>query len=111
MTSGSLWNYYRDEIETIFWSIKNKQEAYGNVFEISRNNGYTRGNLLDYLNHENYYKLIGVDLSIKTNTGIPQQIHFTKKLERNDGTTMLFVLEKQQKTILKFYFYPLIETE
>ena len=111
MISGSLWNYYRDEIKTIFWSVKNKQEAYGYLFEISRNNGYTTGNLLDYLNHENYYTLIGVDLSIKTNTGIPQQINFTEKLERNDGTTMLFVCEKQRKTILKFYFYPLIETE
>ena len=42
---------------------KNKQEAHEKLVEISRNNDYTTGNLLDYLYHKNYYKLIGVDLS------------------------------------------------
>ena len=32
------------------------------LVEMSRNNDYARGNLLDYLYHQNYYKLIGVDL-------------------------------------------------
>ena len=48
-----------------------------------RNNDYTTGNLLDYLHHENYYKLIGTDLSRQTNTSIPQQINFKGKLKRN----------------------------
>ena len=42
---------------------KNKQEAHEKLVEISRNNDDTTGNLLDYLYHKNYYKLIGVDLS------------------------------------------------
>ena len=42
---------------------KNKQEAHEKLVEISRNNDYTTGNLLDYLYHKNYYKLIGVDSS------------------------------------------------
>ena len=42
---------------------KKKQEAHEKLVEISRNNDYTTGNLLDYLYHKNYYKLIGVDLS------------------------------------------------
>ena len=42
--------------------VKNKQEAYEIRIEMSRNNDSTTGNLLDYLYHQNYYKLIGVDL-------------------------------------------------
>ena len=34
---------------------------------------------------------------------IPQKINFARKLEEDDGTTILFVSEKQQKTILSFF--------
>ena len=44
--------------------IKNKQKGYEKLIEMSRNNDYTTGNLLDYLYHRNYYKLISIDLSI-----------------------------------------------
>ena len=47
---------------------KNRMEKF---VEMSRNNDYTTGNLLDYLYHQNYYKLIGIDLSRQTNTSIP----------------------------------------
>ena len=51
--------------------IKNKQEAYEKLHQetmkISRNNGYTTGNLLYYSYHQNCYKLIGMDLSRQTN--------------------------------------------
>ena len=36
--------------------------------EMSRNDDCITGNLLDFLYHQNYYKLIGIDLSIQTNT-------------------------------------------
>ena len=52
---------------------------------MSINDDYTTGNLLDYLYHQNYYKLIDIDLSRQTNTSIPQQINFTVKLEEDDG--------------------------
>ena len=38
-----------------------------------------RENLLDYLYHQNYYKLIGIDLLRQTNTTIPQKINFIGK--------------------------------
>ena len=41
--------------------VKSKQEAYEKLVEISRDNDYTKGNLLDYLYHKKYYKLIGID--------------------------------------------------
>ena len=65
-----------------------------------RNNDYTTGNLLDYFYHQNYYKPIGTDLSRQTNTIIPQQINFIKKLE--DCATMFLIAEKQQKNFLNF---------
>ena len=38
--------------------VKNKQEAYEKLVEMSRNNNYTTGSLLNYLYHHKYYKLI-----------------------------------------------------
>ena len=62
---------------------------------MSRNDDYTKGNLLDYSYHQDYYKLIGIDLWRQTN--IPKKINFTWKIEEDNGATMLFVAEKQQK--------------
>ena len=63
--------------------VKNKQEAYEKIIEMSRNDDYTTGNLLDFSYHQNYYKLIDIDLSRQTNTSIPQQINFVGKLEED----------------------------
>ena len=82
--------------------IKNRQEAYEKLIEMSRNDDYTTRNLLDYLYHQNYYKVIDIDLSRQINTSILQQIIFIGKLEKDDGATMFFISEKQQKTILDF---------
>ena len=57
--------------------VINRQEAYEKFIEMSKIDNYTTGNLLDYLHHQNYYKLIGIYLSRQTNTNIPQQINFT----------------------------------
>ena len=39
-------------------TVKNIQELYEKPAKMSRNDGYTTGNLLHFLYHENYYKLI-----------------------------------------------------
>ena len=70
--------------------VKNKQEGYQTFVEMSRNNDYTTRNLLDYLYHQNYYKLNGNDLSREKNKSIPQQINFVKKLEEDDGAGVVF---------------------
>ena len=79
--------------------------------EMSRNSDYTIGSLLDYLYHQNYYKLIGIDLPRETNTNILQQINFAGKLENYDGEKMIFIAEKQQKTILNISLNSLILAE
>ena len=64
---------------------------------MSRNDEYTTGNLLDYLYHQKYYKLMGIDLSRRTNTNISQQIYFTGKLEEDNGAAMFYIPLTQQK--------------
>ena len=78
---------------------------------MSRDNDYTKGNLLDYLHHQKYYKLIAIDLSRQTNTSILPQINFAEKLEEDDSVTMFFVSEKQQKAVLNVSLDSLIVTE
>ena len=78
---------------------------------MSKGDDYTTGNLLGYLYYQNYYELIGIDLSRQINMNIPQQINFRRKLEEDDGAVMFFIAEKQQRTILNFSLDSLIVTE
>ena len=78
---------------------------------MSRNDDYTTWNFLDYPYHESYYQLIDIGLSKQTNTTIPQEVNFPRKLEENDGATMFFITEKHQKTILDFSLDSLIVTK
>ena len=70
--------------------VKNKLEACEKL-EMSRNDDYTIGNILDYLYHQNYYKLIGIDLSRQTNMTIPQQINFIGRLKKDVARMFLLL--------------------
>ena len=67
-----------------------------------RNDNYTTRYLLDYLYHQKYYKLIGIDLSRQTNTNISQKINLLRKLEEDDGATMFFGIIQKQKQVYGF---------
>ena len=82
---------------------KNKQKVYENIVKMSKNNDYTKENLLDQLYQQKYYKFIGIDLSRQKNTTISQQINFIGGLEESIGVTTIFIAKKQGKTILRFY--------
>ena len=43
--------------------VKIKEEAYEAIIEMSKNNDYTTGNLLDYEYFKDHYKLIAINLS------------------------------------------------
>ena len=90
--------------------IKSKQEGLEKLIEVSRNDDFMTGNLLDYLYHQKY-KLIGIDLWRQTNTSISQQINFVGKLEEDDGARMFLIVGMQQKTILNFSLDSLIVTK
>ena len=79
--------------------VKNKPKVYEKLVEMSSNNDQTTGNLVDYLYHQNYNELIGIDLSRQTNMSISPQISFVGKLEEDDDTRMFFIAEKQQKLL------------
>ena len=56
-----------------FWSASKKQ-GYEKFIEMSINDEYATGNLLDYFYHQKCYKLFHMDISRQTNMSIPQQI-------------------------------------
>ena len=51
--------------------VKHKGEVHEKRVYMSRNDDYATGNLLDYLFHQKYYKLINIGLSKQTNRTIP----------------------------------------
>ena len=77
--------------------VKNKEESNEQIIEMSRNNDYTTGNLLDYEYFSKHCKLIVIHLSRKTeleNPDLKQQINFIGRLEENNAT-MFFIIEKK----------------
>ena len=44
-------------------SVKNDEEAYEKIIDMSDNSDYTTGNLLDYVYYKKNYRLIAIDLS------------------------------------------------
>ena len=45
-----------------YFLINQQKQALEELVEMSRNDYYTTGSLLDYPFHQNYYKIIGNDL-------------------------------------------------
>ena len=74
--------------------------------QISDDNGYyTRGNLLDFDYFKEHYKMIAIDLSKQIeleNKDTKQQINFIGSLDRDEGATMFFIIEKQEETVIEF---------
>ena len=52
------FNVIIDKLAFFDLPIKTEEEAYEKIIDISRNNEYTAGNLLDYDYFKKYYKLI-----------------------------------------------------
>ena len=57
------YNVIIDKLAFFDLPIKTEEEAYEKIIDISRNNEYTAGNLLDYDYFKKHYKLIAIDLS------------------------------------------------
>ena len=82
--------------------VKNEEEAYENIIEMSNNNGYITGNVLDFVYFKKNYKLIAIDLSKETKLKDPQQISFIRKIDKANGATMFFIIEKSEETTFNF---------
>ena len=61
--------------------IKNEEEAYEKIIDMSNNNNYMAGNLLDFAYYKENYKLNAIDLSKQIKLKGPQQINFIGKIE------------------------------
>ena len=81
---------------------KNKEETYEKIIEMSNNDDYTTGNLLGFAYFKENYKLIANDLSKQTKLKDPQQTIFIGKLDKDNGATMFFIIEKSEETIFNF---------
>ena len=82
--------------------VKNEEEAYEKIIEMSSNNDYTTGNLLDFAYFKKKNKLIAINLSKQAKSKDPQQINFIGKLSRNTGATMFFIIKKSKETTFNF---------
>ena len=90
--------------------VKNKEEAFEAIIEMSKNNDYTTSNLLDYEYFKDNYKLIAIDLSKQIeleNPDLKEQINFIVRLEENNAT-MFFITEKKEETIFDFSQNPVV---
>ena len=97
------YNVIIDKLAFFDLLIKTEEEAYEKIIDISRNNNYTTGNLLDYGYFKKYYKLIAIDLSkqqvLQENEDLIQKINFIGRLEKTANVFIIF--EKKENTILE----------
>ena len=83
--------------------VENEEEAYEKIIEMSNNNDYKTGNLLDFAYYKDNYRLIATDLSKQTKINYPQQINFIGKIENeNNGVTIFFIIERTEKITFEF---------
>ena len=113
----SFWKYYMPKVEIkdinvltdgkSFFDvpIKNKEQIYENIIEISKNNDYTTVNLLSCDQFSKHYQLIAITLTTKIeleNPDLKQQINFIAKLAQANGVPMFFIIEKSEETTFNF---------
>ena len=98
------FNVIIDKLAFFDLPIKTEEEVYEKIIDISRNNEYTTGNLLDYDYFKKCYKLIAIDLSkqqvLQENEDLIQQINFIGRLE--EAANAFIIIEKKENTILEF---------
>ena len=98
------YNVIIDKLAFFDLPIKTEEEAYQKIIDISRNNEYTTGNLLDYDYFKKHYKLIAIDSSkqqaLQENEDLIQQFNFIGKLE--EAANIFIIIEKKENTILEF---------
>ena len=98
------FNVIIDKLAFFDLPIKTEEEAYEKIIDISRNNEYTTGSLLDYDYFKKHYKLIAIDFSkqqvLQENENLIQQINFIGRLE--NAANVFIIIEKKENTILEF---------
>ena len=83
-------------------TVKNEKEKYEKIMDMSNNNDYPTGNLLDFVYLKKNYRLIAIDLNKQNELKYPQQISFIGKLDEDNGATMFFIIKKSEETTFNF---------
>ena len=98
------YNVIIDKLAFFDLPIKTEEQAYEKIIDISKNNEYTAGNLLDYNYFKKHYKLITIHLSkqqvLQENEDLIQQINFIGRL--TEAANLFIIIEKKENTILEF---------
>ena len=82
--------------------VKNEEETYEKIMDMSNKNNYTVGNLLGFAYFKENYKWIATDLSKQTKLKDPQHINFIGKLDKNNGAKVFFIIKKSEETTFNF---------
>ena len=92
------YNVIIDKLAIFDLPIKTEEEEYEKIINITRNNEFTAGHLLDYDYFKKHYKSIAIDLSkqqvLQENEDLIQQIR--------RGSQCFIIIEKKENTILEF---------
>ena len=98
------FNVIIDKLAFFDLPIKTEEEVYEKIIDISRNNEYTTGNLLDSDYFKKYYKLIAIGLSkqqvLQENEDLIQQINFIDRLEKKP---MFLLYRKKRKHYIRIF--------
>ena len=98
------YNVIIDKLAFFDLPIKTEEEAYEKIIDISINNEYTTGNLLDHDYFKKHYKLIAIDLSkqqvLQENEDLIQQINFIGRL--TEAANVFIIIEKKKNYIRIF---------
>ena len=83
--------------------INSMNKTYENIRKIAtgKRDGYTTGCLLDYSYFKDNYKIIAIDLIkqqvLDADPRKIQQINFTANLDRDENTTIFFIIIEHEK--------------
>ena len=83
--------------------VKNEEEIYEKIMNMSNNNDYITGNLLDFAYIKENYKLISFDLIYRTKLKDPQKINFIAKRETKIMEQKSEESKNQKKQLLIFH--------
>ena len=101
---AKYYNVIIDKLAFFDLPIKTEEEPYEKIIDISRNNEYTQGKLLDYDYFKKHYKLIAIDLSkqqvLQENKDLIQQISFIGRL--TEAANVFIIIERKENTTLEF---------
>ena len=97
-----IFNVLIDKKHFFDLPVKNEEEAYEKIVDMSNNNDYITGNLLDFGYFKENSKSIAIDLSKQTKLKDPQQISFIGRLLNTHETTMFFIIKKSEETTFNF---------